>query len=315
MRRRDALIRLGLAAAALGGAWWFRDHVIWAGPAVEAGPDGSSGWLPFARERTVVPTVAVRIGGREVTALVDSGAQYSVMDRGLFRELGLTEAFQMPLVAYGVGGGAQVGRGTRVDVTVGALGLRDLRAAVLDLGPLASAEGIATPLILGRDLLRSVVLDLDLSDRRLRLTAPDRHRPEADLRPVAVRMAAGALAAEITVEGAVLEAVVDTGASALLSLSREAANAAGLLDGRERRAGSSLVLGGAVRAEVAVARTVTFADQLYRRTPVSIFADGALPGVPDALLGMEAFQGRRAALDIGGGRLLLSRGIDVRVGR
>ena len=53
----------------------------------------------------------VRIAGREVTALIDSGAQYSVIDRALVEALGLTTFFDMPLVAYGVGGSRRSGAG------------------------------------------------------------------------------------------------------------------------------------------------------------------------------------------------------------
>ena len=51
----------------------------------------------------------VSIAGQSVRALIDSGAQYSVIDAGLFDALGLTKAFDLPLLAYGVGGRAQMG--------------------------------------------------------------------------------------------------------------------------------------------------------------------------------------------------------------
>ena len=44
MRRRDLLIRLGLVAGGVGGAWWLRDHVVWRGPTVAFAANGSSGW-------------------------------------------------------------------------------------------------------------------------------------------------------------------------------------------------------------------------------------------------------------------------------
>ena len=40
----------------------------------------------------------------------------------------------------------------------------------------------------------------------------------------------------------------------------------------------------------------------------------ALPNFPDGLVGMEAFEGRRAALDLGAGRLLISRQLDLTIG-
>ena len=315
MRRRDILVRLGLLGAGIGGAWWLRDNVIWRGPQIGYVEGGSSGWLPYARRRAATPTVEVEVGGRRVAALVDSGAQFSVIDAALFADLGLAETFSMPLIAYGVGGNPQLGRGATIDVAVGELRLSGLRAAILQLGPLASERGLGTPLILGQDVLRELVLDLDTVGRRLRLSRPEDHQAPTGLVPIEVRRADRGLSAAVTVEGAEIEAVVDTGASALLAVSRQAAEGAGLLNGRESRQGVSIVLGGATRADIVRARTVTFGDTLVEDAEVAIFADVAVPGFPRALLGMEAFAGRQVVMDIGRARLLVSEAMDVTVGR
>ena len=73
-----------------------------------------------------------------------------VIDRALVEALGLTTFFDMPLVAYGVGGQPQVGRGVTLDLTIGSLAVAGLRTAILDLGPLAEAAGLGAPLVLGQ---------------------------------------------------------------------------------------------------------------------------------------------------------------------
>lgn len=313
MRRRSFLIRAALAAGAVAGGFWLKDHVVWRRPEVRFPQDGTSGWLDFAADNASTPTVRVRIGDREVTALVDSGAQYSVIDRALFEALGLTSVFDMPLVAYGVGGRPQVGRGVTLALSAGAMEVSGLRAAILDLGPLAQAEGLSAPLILGQDVLGASVVELD-ARRRIRFVEPSGHEVPAAVRPVAVRRSGTALMTEISVEGAVMEAVLDTGASALLALSEAAAQTAGLLDGRPEREGSSIVLGGVTRARVVEARTVTFGDDLWRRVPVPVYADAPLPNYPRALLGMDAFRGRTVVMDMGRGRLHVSPMTDLTVG-
>ena len=315
MNRRALLTRVALVAAGLGGAWWLRDHVLWRDPGVVFGPEGSSGWLPYDERRASVPTVQVTVAGRLVRALVDSGAQYSVIDRALFESLGLTQAFDIPLVAYGVGGGAQMGRGVTLDVTVGGLRIEALRTAILSLGPLAVGEGLSAPLILGQDLLGETVLELDTEARRMRFLAPEGHVIPPDVGPIPVSRAGSALTTEVTVEGATIQAVVDTGASAVLALSREAAQGAGLLDGRPSQRGASIVLGGSIESQIVRSRTITVGDQIYRDAPTPIYADVPLPGFPAALVGMEAFAGRRMVLDLGGGRLHASRPLDLTIGR
>ena len=314
MNRRDLLIRAGLLAGGLGGAWWLRENVLWRDPGVTFPANGSSGWLPYDEPRASVPTVLVDVAGQSIRALVDSGAQYSVIDRGLFDLVGLDRAMDLPLVAYGVGGGAQMGRGTTLSLSVGAMRIEKLRTAILALGPLAMRDGLSAPLILGQDLLGQTVLELDTVGHRLRFLRPEDHVLPTDAHPIAVSRRGSALSTQVTVEGATIEAVVDTGASALLALGRETAAGAGRLDGRPTRRTSSIVLGGALAAEVAVARTVTVGDQLYRDAEVPIYADVSLPGFPDALLGMEAFEGRTLVMDLGRGRLHVAEGQSLTVG-
>lgn len=314
MNRRSLLFRAAGLAAVVGGAWWARETLLWPKPKLVFAETGATPWLAFARP-SLVPTVRVRLAGREVVALIDSGAQYSVIDRALVAELPAASRslFDMPLVAYGVGGGAQVGRGTTLDVNLPGLAIKGLRAAILDLGPLASEAGLQTPLILGQDVLGEAVLALDPGRRHARLVQREAFVRPPDLAPAMVRRQGGAMTAEVTVEGSAITAVVDTGASALLGLSREAANSAGLLDGRPQGRGVSLVLGGAIRSATIEARTVTFADHLYRRVSVGVFDQPPLPNFPGGLLGMEAFTGRRMAMDLDAGALFVSRPLDLTV--
>lgn len=318
MNRRNALIRLGGLAAVLGGGWWLREHVIWPAPQLGFAAGGATPWLPYARDRAEVPTVRVRVGGREVIALIDSGAQYSVIHSGLYRQIAADlpdrTLIEIPLVAYGVGGGSQMGRGATLSVDLPGLAVGGLRAAILDLGPLAAEGGLRTPLILGRDVLSRLILALDPDRRYARLIAPEAFIAPPDLHAVEVRKGGGALITPVTVEGAAVDALVDTGASSLLALDRSTASAAGLLDGRETRDQTSLVLGGAARAQVIQARTVTFADQLYRAVEVGVYAQPPLPNFPGGLIGMAAFKGRRLAMDLGQGALMVARTPDVRLG-
>ncbi|HYC98976.1 pepsin/retropepsin-like aspartic protease family protein [Brevundimonas sp.] len=315
MNRRNFLIRTAGLAAVVGAAWWARETLLWPAPKLIFAGGGATPWLPYAR-RANVPTVRVRVAGREVIALIDTGAQYSVIDRALVEALPAQQRsiFEMPLVAYGVGGGTQMGRGTTVEVTLPGLTIGKLRAAILDLGPLASAGGLNTPLILGRDILEHLVLALDPARRHVRLIRREVFARPPDLAAAVVRRSSGGLIAEVTVEGVAVDAVIDTGASSLLALDKATAQATGLLDGRPQQVGTSLVLGGAMRAAVVEARTVTFADHLYRRVQVGVFDQPPLPNFPGALVGMEAFAARRAAFDLGAGTLHLSRPLDLTVG-
>jgi hypothetical protein len=58
-----------------------------------------------------------------------------------------------------------------------------LRAAILELGPLAGDQGLGAPLILGQDVLRELVLELDTGRRRMRFLKHEVWTPTPDMAP------------------------------------------------------------------------------------------------------------------------------------
>lgn len=317
MRRRSFLVNAAGFAVAVAGGFWLKDNVLWRRPKVAF--TNPRAWSALHGPSLPLPVVKARLMGRDVLALIDSGAQYSVIHAGLATELmaasGSAKTFDMPMIAYGVGGQAQLGRGTTVDVSLPGVEIQDLRTAILDLGPLASDAGLNVGLIIGRDVLGEVILELDMVRERVRIGNPIGWTAPPDLRPMAAHITGGdALGVEVTVEGSVVRAVVDTGASALLSISESAAQEAGLLDGREEATGKSLVLGGVANARWLVVETVTVGDHLRHNARVAVYPDSSLPNYPDALLGIGAFREQKLALDLGRGGLYVQGQLDLTVG-
>ena len=215
-------------------------------------------------------TVDATVNGRPVRALVDSGAQYSVIDAAFAAHLGLPGAFAAPMIAYGVGGKPQLGRGVSLDVAVGALALPALRAAVLDLGPISGAVGLSVPFVLGQDLLSEVLADIDFPGRRIRFVQPKACRPRPAPSPSRRAAEGRALLAQVRVEGAPLEPVLDTGASSALVLAHDVAEEAGLLSGREVRPARSMVLGGVASGRMVTVSTLAFGGEVLRDVPVHV---------------------------------------------
>ena len=302
--RRSLLTSLGLLGLGGAAAWWARDNLFWPGPSVEFAEDGTSGWLAFATEQRLFVSTRAMIGGAAVDALIDSGAQRSVVDAGLAEELNLTRRLSPPQIAYGLGGGAQLGHAVNADVRLGWMTLNGLTAGVLDLGPLA-ASGLNTRLILGYDVLSRMALDIDFPRRRLRFGRDEAAVTPPGAQVLPATLEGRSLMTRVSVEGAVLDAVVDTGASPALSLNMETAEAAGLLDGRAAREASSIVLGGVLAGQVVTARTLTLGERLYEDVEVHAYPRSALPGVPAVLAGMGLFRDDRLILNMGAGRMLV----------
>lgn len=301
----SAVSTLSLIAVGGAGAWLLKEHVLWPAPAGVEGPD-ASGWLPFAAPARTLPTLPVGVGGETVLALIDSGAQYSVVDRAFADARGLQTTLAPPLVAVGLGGGAQVGRGVSLDLDMGALTVRGLKAATLELGPIVRAAGVDLPLILGQDLLGALAVDLDFPRRRAALRRPESVSLPVDAVTAPARRAGRAVHVQAVVEGAQVELLVDTGASGALSLTLATAEELGL-SARPGYSRPSIVLGGTTQARVITAESLGFAGRVIEDVEVYLFQAPPIPGFPQGLLGVEALSDSRAVLDCGRGRLHLIR--------
>lgn len=316
MKRRTFLVRAAVVAAALGGGLWLKETVL--SRKVDITFSGGSQWIPMVAGAAPLPVIEAVIGGVKVRALVDTGAQYSVVDQQLASQwdaAGLDyQTFDMPMIAYGVGGATQVGRGVVVPLEMAGLSVAVLRTAVLDLGPLSTGQGLAVQLIIGRDLLAGAVFELDSDAEKIRFSDPRKWQPAPYLKGAIANLVNDALVAEVRVEGKLVRAVVDTGASSLLSVSQKTADDIGLADGRPRTEGRSLVLGGVTTAHWVPVSRIQFGPRAWRNVSMPIYAASPLPNYPDALLGMGAFEGQKMAVDMGLGRLYVSGQLDLTIG-
>lgn len=302
--RRAALAQLGALGLGAAGVWWLRDQVVFPTPRLRFGRGvEGSGWLSFLGPDLVA--VQASSGSQPIGALIDSGAQTSVLDRAAAARLGVTPGAPIPMLAYGVTGAPQMGRGGVLDVELGALTLPHLHVALLDLGPIAQATGGRVELVLGQDLLRQVAADLDFPNGRLALRPADAPSPGA-LRPLAARLRGRELMTSVSVEGHRLEAVVDTGSSAALSMSEAAARAAGLLaPGRRSILQPGVTFGGASAYRVVTVDSFSWAGEPpLHDVAVQVFPTPAASLLaPDALLGVGALQAGRLVLRLGAGEL------------
>jgi predicted aspartyl protease len=305
--RRSVLARLGLLGVGVGGVLLVRQQLMWPAPKVAfpAGGEGS-GWLALPAQGNLVELPA-RVGGRTIQAVVDSGAQYSAIDDALAMELRLPAATPLPMLAFGVSGGPSLTRAVSLDLDLGPMQLKGLRAATLNLAGLSGLTARPFSMLLGRDLLRRVVADIDFPNARCAFIHADAWSPPTEALAATVRGEAGAIMASVTVEGATpVEVMVDTGATGALALSEETARAVGLLDGRRVRSGRSVTLGGISQDRMVRARSLEVAGHRLNDVLVQIYSPPARSPVPAGLLGLGVLRRFRVALDHGGGRMFLT---------
>lgn len=185
---------------------------------VQAGEVGSPGRFQpidlFADTRIFL---RAQINGVEVSALLDTGAEMTVVDTRLASRLGL--AAKGSGSAIGTGGSASVSFADGVTIQAAGLRLTDRTVAIIDLGAVAEAMGHPLPLLLGKDLLGGLVMDLDLPNRQIAFFPPS-HAPKLAGATVLPFTQVGPLRA-IPLRAASAEAAlfhVDTGSGGALDL-------------------------------------------------------------------------------------------------
>jgi len=304
--RRALLSRLALLASAGAALWLVRDRLPWP-PLQPRFADGrATPWLPLQGRGGLIE-VDVAVNGTPIRAVIDSGAQFSAIDRRLAERLGLSRILAVPILAYGVSGDPALTHTVRLDLALPGLAVPGLRAAALDLAHILEVSGRDFRLLIGRDVLRHVIVEADFPLRRARLLAAGTYTPPRDAIPVPLQLKGGAPVTTVRVEGAApFEVLVDTGASGVLALSEPAAQQAGLLaPGRPVSRARSVSLGGLSLDRLTSARTVRVGDLTLEDVPVQIYAPAAHAPAPAGLLGAGLFRRFRTVLDLGGGRLFL----------
>jgi predicted aspartyl protease len=304
--RRVLLRQLAVLGVGLGAAWWLRERYLFPTPAIEFTNGGAdSGWIPLPDPAGLIELPA-RVGGIPIRVVVDSGAQFSAIDRRLAERLGLKDS-PIPLLAFGVSGAPSLTHTVLLDLAIGPLQLSGVRAATLELLTLSGVIRRPFAMLIGRDVLRALAIDVDWPNARMRFVRPEAFQPPAGAAVAPTRARGGALMTSISIENsAPVEVMVDTGATSDLALSESTAESLGLLSERRITTGRSVSLGGMSQDQVVRASAVDFAGRRLTDVEVQIFTPTAPAPLPAGLLGVGILKRYRAGLDLGAGVLWLT---------
>lgn len=252
--------------------------------------------------------IPAQLNGAETHVLLDSGAEATVLDKAYAASLGIRPTAVVPAVGTGGRDVAELASG--VTLRVGALELKDLTVALIDLKPIAAAIGRPLTVVMGKEVFDSLVVDLDFAGRTIAFEDPARFRPSAGAVAVPITNVGGIHAIPARMEGG--KAVLmdfDLGNGQPLLVNPGYWKPAKMLEGRASSKTMSGAIGGMRLRDLAVVKTLTLAGVTLHDIP-AIFGDDDQSAVGSSAvagnIGLPILSRFALTTDYARGRILLT---------
>jgi hypothetical protein len=145
----------------------------------------STGWMDFEffdGERIFIPST---VNGHPVKLILDSGAGISVLDSTYAKSVNIKGGGSVGVM--GVGGSSSMQLAPNLHVKMGGLTLSPITAGLIDLSGVSADMGHPMPLVLGKEVLNQLVIDIDFQRHKIAFRDPQ----DFSAPPGAVRLELG----------------------------------------------------------------------------------------------------------------------------
>ncbi len=224
----------------------------------------SSGWLPFEFVAGTRIFVWATINGRPVLAMLDSGASSTVLDRRFASSLDLSP--KGDLTGEGAGGSTQYSMVRGATVKLGDLSWNG-DAVAIDLSAVEKQVGHPLPVVLGGELFRDAVVDIDFKRRRIAFHNPSTYRAAPNARAGALTPAGEIQAISVLVEDRPAKLLFDLGNAGAVDLFPRFWEQSGFVGHRRMSTTFAGGVGGMSVQKVTMLRTVALGGATFRDLP------------------------------------------------
>ena len=248
-----------------------------------------------------VPNLPVAVNAEPLAAVFDTGFSRTALLPGLIRKLGLPATGQSE--TRGLSGMMTSAEYQLPYLRFGPVGVE--RLPVLGLDSDAVHFPPNTSLIIGSDLLKRSVVEIDFPNDRMRVCERDQRVALPGLTRIpATPNTERVLTIPLVLEGRpVPAAVLDTGSNAACTMSRAFAEQLGLLDGRLRSTILTAGVEGAMTDTVTTIHEIGIGSFVIRIVPVTVVDNWVL--MSPANLGWPLFRALLMVLQLGAGAVWL----------
>jgi len=216
----------------------------------------------------------VEVNGVATGALLDSGSERTVLDSGFAKQVGVRAAGEA--LATGIAGSEMGQVASEVQITIGSLRLEGLTTQVLDLSGLEKYAWHPLSVVLGEDVFRRAIVDIDPADDTIAFHAPSSFQAPAGATRLALGRAGGLRVVDVGIEdGPLIPLVFDLGSGVPVTLAP--AYWRKHLDLRSRPTSTSLAagVGGTKESVTCTLSPVQLAGVLLASVPAALESEPA----------------------------------------
>lgn len=266
----------------------------------------------YNSNRIYIPS---KVNGHEVELLLDSGADVTVFDTAFAKSLGLK--LEGEAVANGTGGQTPVQMTRNAEIVIGSMTLHIPVVMVMDLSDVSKRLGMPMPAILGADVFKQLIVDLDFGRSTIAFDEPAGFTPPPGAVTVPVIEQEGVRTVPASIEGGPeVQVDFDIGNGSPLLVFPAYWQPHKMLDNRKVSSRLGGAVGGSREEKVAIVRTLTFAGHTFHDVPAQFSLPGANAVDSDhsvANIGLPIYSRFRMITDYPHDRLFMvpnARGID-----
>lgn len=270
----------------------------------------SSGWLPFEIYHGKHVYLRAVMNGRDVTALLDSGASVVVVNAPSAARLGVRAAGST--TGIGVGGTGASGVAHHVEISLGRLKFDPRQAVVVDETEIDKRSGHSQDIALGGEIFQDAIVDIDFAHRRLAFRKPEGFKVPAGAQVLTLHKAGDVRAVDAEIEGRTARMLFDLGNGGAAYLHPRFWDRPDFLAGRRQ---STVLAGGwtgASAQKLVMLKRLSVGAVTFQNLPVILrgSGDGGSSEV-DGNIGLPVWSRFHLIVDFPHDRLILAPPVDV----
>lgn len=211
-----------------------------------------------------------QINGTAVNILLDSGFSGAAVDSELAQKLGLKKSGSV--TAQSGGGQVAANVATGAEIRIGCLAVREPQVGLLDLQSISKQMGHPIDVIIGQDVMRYLVVDIDFAAQQIAFTSPQAFVTLKAASEVALGENGVLKTVSVSIEGGpAVPFDLDLGNALALIVFNSHPDRSTMLAQRPSSTTLLVGMGGQAQAPIATLKSVTFGSITFSQVPV-VFA-------------------------------------------